>query len=96
MLKNSPAVTFTQTDLPQNGSVAFVGAPAVHVPQPQPARAPRQRGNRQGQQLPGPVDAKVEALKQVRQKADAAKDGFEALKKTCRRPPTVAVHESTV
>ena len=44
---------------------------------------------------PRQPDAKVEALLQARRQADQSVSAFEDLRKMCRRPPTVAVYEST-
>lgn len=69
-------------------AVAFAGAAAA----PQPPRL-SQRGRRQQvQQQQAPT---VEALLQARRMADKATKAFEVLKGACRRPPTLAVYEST-
>lgn len=72
----------------QLGGQAAVQPPPARLPQ---HRLPRQRAQQQ-QQYP---DAKLEAILHARRLADRAVDAFEAMEKACRRPPTVAVHEST-
>ncbi|KAL0048285.1 hypothetical protein WJX82_000134 [Trebouxia sp. C0006] len=67
------------------------------VTQPQAAGLLRQRGQqgRLGPKQAPAHDPKADALLQARRTADHAVHAFEALRKTCSRPPPVAVHEST-
>ena len=71
-----------------SGGQAAVQPPPARLPQ---HRLPRQRAQQQHQY----PDAKLEAILHARRLADQAVDAFGAMEKVCRRPPTVAVHEST-